>query len=107
MSKFVCARPIHPGEVLKDEIEYRGISQGKLAAQMGMSYKMLNHILNEHRPITTQTALLFEAALDIPADSLIRLQTDYNLQVVNQDKSFASRLAEIRKMVAAYHICPV
>jgi addiction module HigA family antidote len=100
MSKFVCARPIHPGEVLKDEIEYRGISQSKLAAQMGMSYKMLNHILNEHRPITTQTALLFEAALGIPADSLIRLQTDYNLQVVNQDKSFVGRLAEIRKIVA-------
>ena len=107
MDKFVCARPIHPGEVLKDEIEYRGISQGKLAEQMGMSYKMLNHILNEHRPVTTQTALLFEAALGIPADSLIRLQTDYNLQVVNQDKSFAKRLAGIRKMVAAYHVCPV
>ena len=59
------------------------------------------------RPITTQTTLLFEAALNIPADSLIRLQTDYNLQVVNQDKSFASRLAEIRKVVATYNICPV
>ena len=101
MGKFVCARPIHPGEVLKDEIEYRGISQGKLAVQMGMSYKMLNHILNERRPVTTQTALLFEAALGIPADSLIRLQTDYNLQVVNQDISFTKRLAEVRKMVAA------
>ena len=107
MNKFVCARPIHPGEVLKDEIEYRGISQGKLAAQMGMSYKVLNHILNEHRPITTQTALLFEAALDIPADSLIRLQAEYNLQVVNQDKSFVKRLTDIRKLAAAYHICPV
>lgn len=107
MEKFVCARPIHPGEVLKDEIEYRGISQGKLAEQMGMSYKMLNHILNERRPITTQTALLFEAALGVPADSLIRLQTDYNLQVINRDKSFANRLAEIRKLVAMYHICPV
>jgi addiction module HigA family antidote len=107
MEKFVCARPIHPGEVLKDEIEYRGISQGKLAEQMGMSYKMLNHILNERRPITTPTALLFEAALGVPADSLIRLQTDYNLQVINRDKSFANRLAEIRKLVAMYHICPV
>jgi len=107
MEKFVCARPIHPGEVLKDEIEYRGISQGKLAEQMGMSYKMLNHILNERRPITTETALLFEAALGVPADSLIRLQTDYNLQVINRDKSFANRLAEIRKLVAMYHICPV
>ena len=92
--------------VLKDEIEYRGISQGKLAEQIGMSYKMLNHILNERHPITTKTALLFEAALDVPVDSLIRLQTDYNLQVVNQDKSFTERLAGIRKMVA-FHICPV
>jgi addiction module HigA family antidote len=107
MGKYVCARPIHPGEVLKDEIEYRGLSQNKLAAQMGMSYKVLNHILNERRPITTQTALLFEAALDIPADSLIRLQTDYNLQIVNQDKSFAKRLAEIRRIVATYNICPI
>ena len=107
MSKFVCARPIHPGEVLKDEIEYRGLSQTKLAEQMGMSYKMLNHILNERRPITTQTALIFEAALGVPADSLIRLQTDYNLQVVNQDKFFLKRLADIRKMVAAIHVFPV
>jgi addiction module HigA family antidote len=100
MNKFVCARPIHPGEVIKDEIEYRGISQGKLAAQMGISYKMLNNILNERRPVNTQTALLFEAALDVPADSLICLQTEYNMQVVNQDKSFAKRLAEIRKIAA-------
>ena len=107
MGKYVCARPIHPGEVLKDEIEYRGISQGKLATQMGMSYKMLNHILNERRPITTQTALLFEAALGVPADSLVRLQADYNLQVVNQDKSFTNRLAEIRKIVATYPVCTV
>jgi addiction module HigA family antidote len=100
MSNYVCARPVHPGEVLKDEIEYRGISQGKLAAQMGMSYKVLNHILNERRPLTTQTAMMFEAALGVPADSLIRMQTDYNMQVASMDKSFADRLAEIRKMTA-------
>ncbi len=29
------AYPTHPGEILKDEIEYRGISQRKLAEQMG------------------------------------------------------------------------
>jgi addiction module HigA family antidote len=101
VDKYVCARPLHPGEVLKDEIEYRGISQRKLAVQMGMPYKVLNHILNERRPLTIQTEMMFEAALGVPADSLIRLQTDYNLQVANQDKSFAERLAQIRKAVAA------
>ena len=40
--------PTHPGEVLKDEIEYRKISQSKLAKQMGMSYKILNDILKRY-----------------------------------------------------------
>jgi len=100
MDKYVCARPIHPGEILKEEIEYRGLSQSKLATQMGMSYKMMNHILNEHRPLTTQTAMLFEAALGIDSDLLMRMQLKYNSRIVQQDKSFSERLANIRKVAA-------
>ena len=100
MGNYVCARPIHPGEILKEEIEYRGISQGRLAVQMGMSYKMLNHILNERRPLTPATAMLFEATLGISANMLIGMQTDYNMRITLQDKSFAERLANIRKLVA-------
>ncbi|MDR2911235.1 MAG: HigA family addiction module antidote protein [Bacteroidales bacterium] len=101
MGNYVCARPVHPGEILKEEIEYRGISQGKLAVQMGMPYKVLNHILNKRRPLTPTTAMLFEAALGVPADMLIGMQTDYNMRMVKQDKTFAERLAEIRKVAAA------
>jgi len=97
MSNYVCARPVHPGEILKEEIEYRGISQSKLAAQMGISYRLLNHILNERRPLTPQTALLFEAVLGIDSNLLIRMQTDYNMRVAQQDISFTDRLAKIRK----------
>ena len=100
MGKNECARPVHPGELLKEEIEYRGISQGKLAAQMGISYKMLNQILNERRPLTAQTAMLFEAALGISSNILMNMQLKYNVQVANRDKSFSDRLAEIRKRVA-------
>jgi len=100
MGKYVCARPIHPGEILKEEIEYRGISQYKLAAQMGVSYKMLNHILNEHRPLTTQTAMLFEAALGIDSDLLMNLQMKYNSRIAKQDSDFSKRLAEIRKIAS-------
>jgi len=93
-------RPIHPGEILKEEIEYRGISQRKLAAQMGVAYSVLNEVLNAKRPVTTEYALLFEAALGIEAGIFIRMQVDYNIQVARKDKTFAKRLAEIRKMVA-------
>jgi addiction module HigA family antidote len=94
-------KPVHPGEVLKEEIEYRGISQRKLAAQMGVSYTVLNEVLNCKRPVTTEYAMLFEAALGIESGIFIRMQADYNLQVAKQNKSFAERLAQIRKAVAA------
>ena len=94
-------RPIHPGEILKDEIEYRGISQRKLAAQMGVVYSVLNEVLNAKRPVTTEYALLFEASLGVDAEPLIKMQADYNLQTIKKDKNFAKRLAEVRKIVAA------
>lgn len=58
---------IHPGEMLKDEIEARGITQKDLAKRMGVSYTVFNEILNGKRPITTEYALLLEAALGIDA----------------------------------------
>lgn len=92
--------PTHPGEVIKDEVEYRKISQKQLAKKMGMSYKVLNDLLNGRRALTTATAMMFEAALDIPADSLMRLQLKYNMQVANGDSSFMERLRRIRQYAA-------
>ena len=42
------SNPIHPGELIKDEIEYRGISQRKLALQMGVSPTLLNEIFRQN-----------------------------------------------------------
>ncbi|WP_106830342.1 HigA family addiction module antitoxin [Parabacteroides pacaensis] len=92
--------PTHPGEMIKDEIEYRGLSQRKLAAQMGISPTLLNEILNGKRAVSTQYALLFEAALGIDAEIWIRLQAQYDMQVAKSDKSFLERLANIRKLSA-------
>lgn len=94
------AFPTHPGEVLKDEIEYRGISQRKLAEQMGMSYSVLNEILNARRPVTEKTAMMFEAALGVDAETLMRLQLRYNVRAAKKDKTFMQRLDEIRKLAA-------
>ncbi|GHU57156.1 hypothetical protein FACS189411_09890 [Bacteroidia bacterium] len=90
-------RPVHPRELLKDEIEYRGISQKKLAVQIGMSSSALNQVLNGKCPVTTEYTLLFEAALGIDAGMWIRMQADYDLQVAKQNKSFAHRLEEVHK----------
>lgn len=90
----------HPGDVLKEEIEYRGISQRKLATQIGMSHSVLNEVLNAKRPVTTEYAMLFEAALGISAKLLVNMQTDYNMQIAEQNPRFMDRLNNIRKIAA-------
>lgn len=92
--------PTHPGEVLKDELEERGISQRKFAESIGMGYSVLNEILNGKRPITTTSALMFEAALDIPADSLLKLQIKYNMHTARKDNALVEKLKQIRKVAA-------
>jgi addiction module HigA family antidote len=94
------SEPIHPGEILKEEIEYRGLSQKKLAEYMGMSYTVLNEVLNGKRAVTTEYALLFEAALGMDAEPLVSIQAEYNMQIIKQNKSFSERLAQIRKVAA-------
>ena len=91
---------IHPGEMIKDEINARGITQKELAQQMGVSYTVFNEILNGKRPVTTEYALLLEAALGTNASIWIGLQADYNLQKAKQDKTFLKRLEKIRKIAA-------
>ena len=92
--------PTHPGEVLKDELEERGISQRKFAESIGMGYSVLYEILNGKRPVTTTSALMFEAALDIPADSLLKLQMGYNLHTAQKDNALKEKLKQIRKVAA-------
>ena len=92
--------PTHPGELLKDEIECRGLSQKQLAADMGVSYTVLNDIVNCKRPVNTKFALLCEKAMGIPAYMLLRLQADYDMITTKRDKSFLERLANVRKIAA-------
>ena len=92
--------PTHPGEVLKDELEARGISQRKFADSLGMSYTVLNEILNCRRSLSTTSALMFEAALGIPAESLMKMQLKYNMQTARKDKTLAEKLKEIARTAA-------
>ena len=94
------SRPIHPGEMIRDEIEYRGISQKALASEIGIPASILNEVLSGKRAVNTEYALLLEAALGIEADLWLRLQADYNKQIAKSDPSFMERLARIRRVAA-------
>ena len=91
----------HPGDVLKEELEARGISQKKFSEVLDVPYTQLNEILNGKRPVTTDFALMVEAALGINPELLINMQTRYNMSVAKQKKTLLAKLMDIRKTCAA------
>lgn len=93
--------PTHPGELIKDELEARSLTQAKLAERIGVSPSLLNEIIKGKRRVNTEMALLLEAAMDLPADLLLNLQSDYNMQVAKSDATFMKRLKAIRNIAAA------
>lgn len=92
--------PTHPGELIKDELEARKLTQAKLAGQIGVSPSLINEIVRGKRGIGTEMALLIEAAMGLPADMLLNLQNAYNMQVAKSDVSFMKRLSSIRNIAA-------
>lgn len=95
-------RPYHPGELVKEELECRGIKQKDFAKKFGLSYSALNEVLNAKRPITTEFALFLEAALNINADLLVRMQTDYNMEMARKNNSLLGKLNNIKKIAAVF-----
>ena len=100
MNKIEPYAPTHPGEVIKDEIESRGVSQRALATQIDVSYSQLNEVLNGKRPLNTEMAMLIAAALDIDAEPLLTMQTRYDIITARRNNVFARRLAAIGRVAA-------
>ncbi|MBD5177184.1 MAG: HigA family addiction module antidote protein [Bacteroidales bacterium] len=100
-NNLIPFEPTHPGELIRDELEANSLTQVKLANRIGIKPSLLNEIINGKRGVSTEIALLIEAALNIPADLLLKLQNEYNMQKAKSNISFMERLASIRKIAAA------
>lgn len=92
--------PIHPGEILKDELKARHVSQRQFADIIGVSYSVLNEVVNGKRPLTTEYALKIEAATGIPAYIWVNMQAQYSMQAARRDSRLSVILDNIRKTVA-------
>jgi antitoxin HigA-1 len=55
--------PIHPGEVLKDELEEVGLTQSALAKHIGVLPKTINEICRGKRGISAEMAMKLSKAL--------------------------------------------
>jgi len=73
--------PIHPGEVLlEDFLKPLGLSQYRLAKDIGVTPIRISQIINGKRSITVDTAMRFGRYFGTSADVWLGLQTDYDLE---------------------------
>jgi addiction module HigA family antidote len=93
-------KPTHPGEVLKDELEFRGISQRGLAKKMDISYSALNEVLNGKRALNPELAMMMEAALGVDAAPLLAMQNEYDMQMAERNETFMEKLKHLRRIAA-------
>ena len=73
----------HPGEMIKDELKERGMTQKQLAEETGIKPSVLSETINGKRSISLNVAVALEKALDIPADMWMNMQTQYDLDTAN------------------------
>lgn len=77
--------PIHPGEVLKDEIEEIGLTQSALAKHIGVLPKTINEICRGKRGISAEMAMKLSKALGASPQFWLNLQNNWELSQINED----------------------
>ncbi|MFZ1743911.1 MAG: HigA family addiction module antitoxin [Pontixanthobacter sp.] len=71
---------VHVGDWLKTEIvEPAGVTVTALAEHFGVSRQALSTVLNGNANLSADMAIRFEKAFGIRADTLLRMQTAYDL----------------------------
>ena len=92
---------IHPGEILREEfMKPYGLSQYRLAKDIGVHPRRINEIVHCQRAITANTALRLARYFCTTAEFWLGLQSDYDLEV-ERNKAGDSLDEEIAPLAAA------
>jgi addiction module HigA family antidote len=78
-------RPIHPGEILRGEMEELGLSARQLALALKVPTNRITGILNEQRAVTADTALRLARYFGTAPEFWLNLQTAYELRRTRQE----------------------
>lgn len=74
--------PIHPGEILLTEfLEPLGVSQYRLAKDIGVTARRVNEIVHGRRAISADTALRLGRFFGMEAQFWLNLQSHYDVEV--------------------------
>ncbi|MCK9993752.1 MAG: antitoxin HigA-1 [Alphaproteobacteria bacterium] len=94
--------PVHPGEILKQDIlPESGLSVTAAAKALGISRQMLHDILAERKPLSAVMCLKLARLFGGTPEFWMRLQSAYDLKIAAQDKKIMATVAKIVPVVSA------
>lgn len=73
-------RPVHPGEILREELEELGLSANALAEKLDVAVSRITEILRERRGVTADTALRLAHYFGTTPQVWVNLQKEYELR---------------------------
>ena len=92
--------PVHPGVYLRELLDELGISQYRLAMELGGPAMRINHVVNGKRPMTAELALRLGRYFGQNPRYWINLQSRYDMDVA--EDALAEKVArEVHPLVAA------
>ncbi len=91
---------VHPGRILKRELQARALSANKLALALRLPSGRITDILNSKRGISPDTALRLGRYFGNSARFWLNLQTDFELAVAERETG-ARIMVEVNPAAAA------
>ena len=76
--------PVHPGEVLKDELDEVGLTQSALAKHFGVLPKTINEICRGKRGISAEMAMKLSKALGGSPQFWLKLQNNWEISQLDE-----------------------
>ncbi|WP_295828961.1 HigA family addiction module antitoxin [uncultured Microbacterium sp.] len=95
---------VAPGKYLAEWLEETSTTQQEAANRLGFSRKHVNEIVNGRAPVTSETALRLERLTGIPADSWVRFEARYQLDLarLHDDAELRGHAPKIPPTVSKY-----
>ena len=76
----------HPGEMIKDELKERNMTQKQLSELTGIKPSVLSETINGKRSVSLSVAMALEKAMGIPAEAWMNLQTQFDIDSASIDE---------------------
>ena len=93
-------RPVHPGEILREELNELGLSANAMAKALGVPANRVTTILKGQRGVTADTALRLSQFFGTTAHVWLNLQKTYELRLA-EDESGKNIVKSVKHWAAA------